>query len=266
MTRSRTGRSRPPDELVYKSEAHLCEHLAIVAREQNFEVHPETSGWDLLLVAGENCCGFEKGDQVGVQAKLRANFQVLIQAWTPEGPADLQQRPGPHYYAVLVPRANDGFIDIARRFQITVLEGQYIDRQPLSFKRWYRFEHKALCWVPTVEILAVAGGVASPRSITPWKLGAINLCLTCVERGYITKADFVENNISMSKWHQLGWIFRSEVVRVDGKKEYRYQLRLENQPPLVRYPEIAAALQAERARKRTPEPVATAEEVADGLR
>lgn len=54
------------------SEAELCTRFSDAAREDGWTVYPETSGWDLLLVDDD-------GVQVGIDAKARASFEVLMQ-------------------------------------------------------------------------------------------------------------------------------------------------------------------------------------------
>jgi hypothetical protein len=226
----------------------LCEHLSIVARDQGFRVYPETGDFDLLLVAGEETNGFESGTQIGVQAKLRDNVEVLAQA-LPRMDRHPSQ-PMPHRYAVLVPRARREFRWLAARLSISVIEGRLLDNRyhsDLSFMTYHRYQVQKPCWEPTVEIPALQGGLPSVKPMTPWKLGAVGLCLLAEERGYITPEDFRSAAVSRSTFLQREWITRGQAVTVDGKKEYRYCLNADSRPPHLLFPEVAAALRLRRS-------------------
>ena len=177
----------------YKSEAELCSFFAEYARAVGWKVFPETSDHDLLLVAGADVrtMGVDVGEQIGVQAKLLPNVEVLYQAMPhPHAKA------GPNYHAILVPRATQAFKVVAGRLGIIVFEATGGPKDEKTLERSVRNElmalpshlktyYPALSWHPEIE-LWTQPGVPHQTSITPWKVGAVRLCMVGVERGFLT--------------------------------------------------------------------------------
>lgn len=234
----------------FKVEADLCTLLSERAREQGWHVHPEIPGHDLLLVATPEVktVNARAGDQIGVQAKLRPNFEVLTQAM----PRTWGNK-GPHFHAVLVPVASKEFDQVATRCGIVVMEatrrvwsqnencwvrtrgiGHELRYLPPSMRHYY----DSMEWHPEVEIL-VPAGVKSPRTVTPWKVNAVRFCLEAVERGFITTDDFRKAGLSMTVWRQKNWI---EPTGDRIGRSMKYRLVLENNPPHLAWPEIAERL------------------------
>ena len=216
----------------YSLENELCNVLIKFARENGWKVYPETSGWDLLLV---------KDIQMGVQAKLKDNVEVLAQALST----------GTNVRAVLIPVASKKFRKIANTLGIFIIEGLVRKKDALGRRYWareiktaldsYSKKHltypKNLCWAPDVEI-NVPAGVKSPRSITEWKIKAIKLCIKLNERGYVTSKDFKDAKLSMTIW-KIKWLVDS------GKKEgklVKYTRSAKAKLPDELYPEIVEAL------------------------
>lgn len=233
-------RRRPAPK--YGSEAALCEAFVDVVRDE-FEVYPETSGWDLLLVCRST------GDQVGVQAKLRANVEVLDQAIA----RSRTPQTGPNVRAVLVPSANATFRYVASRLDLHVFDGHWIGARSsgatfepaASFlQRAPRSEARRPCWTPPVEIHTPAG-VPNPRSITPWKVGACLLCRKLRDVGYLTRSDFVAAGVSPGFW--LNAQGRRPSLLVASEKDGRV-VRYRQRPGVVlpdeEYPEVVEALRA----------------------
>jgi hypothetical protein len=229
----------------YRTEADLCDHLIRVARARGFLVFPETGGFDLLLIATSEANGFEAGTQIGVEAKLRATMQVLHQGMPHDWGAT------PHCFAVLVPEAGDIFLELARRLKTTVFEAINFDDAyygDFSFLPWYRQEPKTLCFVPGVEILGTRGGCPSPVRLSPWKLGAVGLCLLHDERGYLTSKDFAEAKVSMSYFYKEKFFLEKRERRViEGRSVALYRLDPSKKLPHLIYPEIAEALRKSRS-------------------
>ena len=157
----------------FKAEADLCDAFVAKARAEGLVVHAETSGWDLLVVDPIG------GMQVGVQAKLRANCDVLAQAiGYPEA------RVGPDLHAVLVVDAVPAFRQVAARLRVTVFD--HVDLDPLladplitlakRLEGAPLWSHEEREWVPPIEIECVTGGLSGPRQLTPWKIAALELC------------------------------------------------------------------------------------------
>jgi hypothetical protein len=232
----------------FKSEADLCTMLSERARDQGWRVFPETADHDLLLVATAEVKTFNAraGDQIGVQAKLHPNIEVVAQAM-PHG----WREKGPHFHAVLVPVAVKEFDLVANRCGILVMEAtrrvwrdgrlrreRYIDHELRYLPPSLRHYYDEMDWHPDVEIL-VPAGVRSPKRITPWKVDAVRLCLETLRRGFITTADFRKAGVSMTVWRQKKWI-ESTGERIGRSMKYR--LVLENKPPHLAWPEIAERL------------------------
>jgi len=193
----------------YESEAALCDAFTVEARAEGWTVYPETSGWDLLLVRGD--------EQVGVEAKLRCNLEVLCQALTPG-----EHRKGPSRHAVLVPKASGHLItlaaalgvgvasmaDIARQHELDGYRKRYgMGRKTVRlFVRGSRhWDHPSPAWLPPV-VPTVAAGVPSPVSLTRWRVQAIKMCILLESADYVTTADFKSLDISHTLWVERGWI------------------------------------------------------------
>jgi hypothetical protein len=53
--------------------------------------------------------------------------------------------------------------------------------------------------VPPIDF-EVPAGVPSPRSVTPWKVGAVRLCMLLREQGFVTSRDFKDCGIAFSPY------------------------------------------------------------------
>lgn len=231
-------RRRMPPRGLFGSEAELCDVMSRVAREAGFAVHPECSGWDLLIVHRAT------GEQIGVQAKLRPNVGVLAQCLVGRG------QPGPGIHAVLVPGLPDAFVTIAEHLNIEAFaaEGLQAVHLELVLKQKYRWQHSALAWAPDVEIVTPAG-VPSPRSITKWKLSAVKFCLLLRRRGYVTPADMRTHGLHRAFW----FLPRSPLLRSNGERgQYVFADPDSPSNPDMRWPEITQAITAAETTK--PEP------------
>ncbi len=228
----------------FKTEAELCEALSTAARALGFKVFSETAGFDLLLVS-ESAKGFDAGDQIGVEAKLRANWQVLYQALP--RPLGIHH---PDFYCVLVPTCDRDYCELAGRLEISVIVGHELVGSDLHMfpfdmhrrRRWYRQRAKGTCWVPDVEVVGMAAGTKSPLQITQWKMNAIKVCMRGVHNGFLTKKDFEECHVSMPRFLEMGWIKGYDMVREGKKRVKRYVLVDEAMPPHLKFAQITDAL------------------------
>ncbi len=232
-------------------EEELCAEFKDVVEGLNWVVYPETAGWDLLLVGPE-------GLQVGVEAKLRGNVDVLAQAvgsdaWPGEG------RKGPDYRAVLVPQASSAFDTIARLLHVVVFDAQDIHKPYFAmflrglsdYNHYMCWRPSRACWMPPVPI-NVPAGVPSPASISPWKVAAVQLCLRLRQRGFVTSRDFSEFKIAFSPAWRNNWLQawgRISMPSAKGRAAMlmRYIPRPGAKLPDVLFPEIATALQTMKA-------------------
>lgn len=212
--------------------------FAEAAAAKGWTVYPETSGCDLLLVATDRVTtrGCRPGDQIAVQAKLRANVEVLAQALP-----DLRASSGPAFTAVLVPKCTREFRAVARRLGVLVISAAKLRGGPITFD-WVndttRLEYSVPLWTPDVEVWTDPG-VAAPKSITPWKMAALRLCVVAMNQGYLLASDFKSARVSMTVWRRKKWIHDSG-LRIG--KQARYVLVDEKSPPHVLYPEVFASI------------------------
>lgn len=198
----------------FTSEAHLCAAF-IESLPLGWIPYPETAGWDVLVVV-------PGGDQIGIQAKLRANIAVLAQA-LPARPERVGSTRGPLFRAVLVPYADAAFSSVAVAAGIGVLHALRDGRFPHAIQQWgwptlaetiasWRlWEHRGPCELPPVVPTGPAG-VPSPSPLTPWRVGALRICTILRARGYVTRTDFAAAGNNASTWVARGWL------RADGKE------------------------------------------------
>jgi hypothetical protein len=239
---------------LFSSEAAMCMEFVSAVRQRGWLASPETSGWDILLC--------RDGVQVGVQAKLKANFHVLEQALEPS-----RRKAGPNHHAVLVPEANWQFAKIAAACGIltiwpvdawvgygeapTISWDQALtrlDKQLVVMPEWV---HTRPAWMPGVEIL-IPAGASGPQKVTVWKLAAVRLSLLLRSQGYLTVEDF-KAEAQDKRW----WVDSGIVAGVKRDGAWRWEpcegvlgLPKPDQTghksaamPDRRWPEIALAIQ-----------------------
>jgi hypothetical protein len=212
--------TKEPD---FKTEADLCAAF-IAALPKGWTAYAETAGYDILLVR-------QDGLQVGVEAKLRLNAEVVVQASKEWGHNPLAE--GPDFRAALVPagHAQKHMSEICSMLGITVITATHPDddtekrygwRSPPfrpdlptldSRMYWSGREHDwydrcpgARCTLPEY-IPDVGAGHSAPVALTNWKIQAIKLLIILQRRGYVTKADFKHVKIDASRWTR-DWLER----------------------------------------------------------
>jgi hypothetical protein len=230
----------------YKLESELCDVLIEYARKNGWKVYCETSGYDLLLV---------RDIQIGVQAKLKANIDVLAQVIDGIQSYNTHHKninPSPHLRAVLVPHASIEFYKVASALGIFVIEGatlewnyktienywnKKIDTDLDGYNKNYLIMPKYNCWIPEVEI-NIPAGVKSPKIITEWKVKAVKLCILLEERGYLTSQDFKDMKVSMGLWVKK-WLLNT---KEKNGKLFKYVRNARATLPDQLYPEIVEAI------------------------
>jgi len=220
---------------LFPTEVVLCSALMERARAEGLQAHPETSGWDVLIVDPVT------GVQVGVQAKLRPSVAVLAQALVGE------REDGPEVHAVLVPVATWEFRRVASALRVLVLPGAEMamasERWPYelcgALERAQRWEHPGRAWVPPVEVLGMVAGSPAPRTVSPWKVKAVRLCARVRAQGVVTAADFKALGLDRRWWTEprRGCL----VAAPGGGWEARHSLAL----PDKDWPELVAAMQSQ---------------------
>lgn len=189
-------------------EADLCSEFKTIIEKVGGVAYAETAGFDMLVVGPD-------GLQIGVEAKLRANVDVLAQVLNGDSWPGRPRRAGPDYRAVLVPKCSEAFQIVARELHIWVFDLSRANRSGntdlINFDLMffgdfdsyihdhYAWQYNKPCWVPPTDF-EVPAGVPSPRSVTPWKIGAVRLCMKLREQGYVTSRDFRDCGIAFSPY------------------------------------------------------------------
>lgn len=206
----------------FKDEAEMCDAF-MGALPPEWVAYPETGGFDILLVRKAD------GFQIGIEAKLLLNAKVIGQ--TADNYGSLSSRcPGPDCYAVLVPDYAAGTLSsLCRLLGIEVLRIAkkqeywrsrrfYPELPKLSAYRaergdeWFEFCPDERIKLPEV-IPDTRAGCPSPVTLTPWKIAAIKLMIILEKNGSLTRADFDNYGVSMSRWIVGGmsaWLIAKE--------------------------------------------------------
>lgn len=230
---ARTSRWKTARVEPFASEAALCEVLREAVRKVGWTFYPETGGWDALLV-------LEDETQVGVQAKLRANVDVLAQAIVPA------RRVGPDVHVVLVPSCSRAFRDVALELGIGVLVGDvfrgerprsagdpsYLERVVSKAPRTTHLPGR--CWLPPFVPDGPAG-VPAPRAVSAWRVAAAKLCAEIRTGFEPTNEEIRTRGLSPSTWYQ--WL-----DPIPETRPRRYRLRPTTSLPDVAFPEVSRGL------------------------
>ena len=214
----------PPDELASCApEQALCYEFIDEALAQGWTVLPEypNSRFDLLLIAGEGCSttGVVPGTQVGVQAKMQLNVELLGQM---HRAVRYMQYPGPDYVVGLVPAK-------PRTENEHVLEETFRKLDYGLFYNYERFEAHGSRWNRRRENLShmlhfgahykfgkrikvpdfhfwTEPGVAGPSAMTDWKQRSIRFCIELAAAGGLTYKEFKTHRMHVQTWLKLGWV------------------------------------------------------------
>lgn len=226
----------------WANEAAMVADFTAWAQHEGWVVYAETCSWDLLLVRPSD------GFQIGVEAKMRLNADVVCQVLSRE--THYQRGVGPDCWAVLVPapKSVNGMQAICRHLSIVVIEGRapdnYFSRTykgprftpDLPSDRWSRFDDSEMGsrgWPercpderhPLPDYIPdVTGGHPSPVALTDWKIKAIKIAVVLERRGFVTRADFKALKIDPSRWTQF-WLKFGEKGRwvSDSEPDFKAQ-------------------------------------------
>lgn len=216
--------------VAFKKEKDLCaEFIKLVPND--WTIYPETGGFDILLVRKVD------GFQIGIEAKLKLNAKVIGQAAEFIG-SYYNCSHGPDCRAVLVPDAGGDLSHVCRLLGLEVIslrvESIYVYRgMETEEKGFYRFSptlprleqsYQSDCeWFEfaPVERLRLPGyvpdtgaGDKSPITLTHWKINAMKLAILLDKRGYLTRKDFKDIGVSISRWIGCGllaWLVPGKV-------------------------------------------------------
>ena len=109
-------------EARFRSEADLCAAFIAWATDQGVKCFAEWWGWDVLVVFGD-------GAQLGIQAKLRFNADVILQAAPSRWGLECED-PGPDFRGVLVPDLSRVMGSLAEHVGVEVFSSG--DLQPVQ--------------------------------------------------------------------------------------------------------------------------------------
>lgn len=240
------------------SEAELCAEFRAWAEAAGWTVYPEVENWDLVLVRPDTNSGipdssYLPGEQVGIQAKLIANVDVLAQAVS---------EPGPPFRATLTRNCSSEFMVLAKKLGVGVITREKKVRNHWSsIKTWKdvkkgatwekasspvirvqaeRFKSNPL-WLPPVASRLVAGGPA-PKQLTAWRVKALKMCKLLRSRGYVTSHDFKTAGMSWVRWEPM-WLSRDGKETVEGRPYIRFIMTPGAALPDVGWEEIQAAIE-----------------------
>lgn len=208
----------------FKSEADLCKTF-IDALPKDWTAYAETGGWDILLV--RNADGF----QIGVEAKLKLNTDVFVQAMEFYSLYNIDAAQ-PDCRAIMVPHGQTNALNkIAEYVGLTIIHvitDEQARAERFSSTKIFRPDLPKLKdrwgnehwheWAPMERIKLpayipdVAAGSKSPIQLTHWKIAAIKIVITLERRGFVTRADFKKAEISPTRWLAagMGWLKKND--------------------------------------------------------
>lgn len=193
-------------EPVFKTEAALCAAFIEWAKPQGVTCYAEWWGWDILVV-------YPDGLQLGIQAKLRLNAEVIGQAlpshygWDCEGP-------GPEFRAVLVPEPSP-LAGLAAMLGLVVFRHYAWDRSFEPDLRahardpWLDWNPARRLDLPPVATDSVAGSPC-PVTLTHWKLAALDVLAELALKGAITTKRMREIGVHPGRWTTYRWLEPAE--------------------------------------------------------
>lgn len=228
-------------EPIYKTEAELCAAFNAWALERGWTPYAETEGWDILLAHPE-------GWQIGVQAKMRFNLEVLAQTLPPRyGEFDT----GPDFRAILLPAQAGYSENICGALGIGVLYATSLRSEKFApdvlggggcWSEWHYWNpvkrHRLPEFVPDVP-----AGAAGPVQLTRWKVAALRISAVLELRGHVTRADFRRYGIDPRRWYGPGgWLL--PMPERPGCYIASKTLNFKGQHPVV-YPQVLEEVRAE---------------------
>ena len=172
-------------EKKFETEEALCAAFAMWAQEEGFTVFAETAGWDMLLVADD-------GLQLGIEAKLALNLKVIAQAL---GSIYSYGTAGPDFRGVLVPAADSACTAMLAHCGVSVFYPYYFNGVRWLFRRDGDHEFEMFDWNPVRRcelpefVPDVPAGVPAPRTLSPWKVGALRVMALLELQGFVTRED-----------------------------------------------------------------------------
>jgi hypothetical protein len=211
-------------ERAFKSEADLCAaFIAWATKQEGVKCYAEWAGWDILVV-------YRDGFQLGIQAKLRLNAEVIGQASPHPYEAECESA-GPDFRGVLVPEMNplgglalrlglvvfhpygyDAYHRVSRPARFTPGILDYADGRPAQWSgnaRWVDWNPRTRHAVPETETGSIAGSPC-PVTLTHWKLGALAVLAEIAVKGPITAKRIKALGVHPGRWTTNRWLEPAE--------------------------------------------------------
>lgn len=211
----------------FPTEAALCAAFAD-AVPKGWTVYNETGGFDMVLV-------HDTGFQIGVEAKMRLNPKVILQAV--DTGIMKGRKPGPDARAVLVPHSTTTSSDLARLaslLSVTVISlrrrTHWEPQKPGSWaitpdlpeaqniilgRFWTNDQWFDLCPVARVKLPEyvpdVPAGTPSPMVLGRWKIQAIKVCIWVERHKAVTRQHFRALGIDPGRWMTGYWLKKGMV-------------------------------------------------------
>jgi hypothetical protein len=225
---------RAKKEPQFKTEVDLCAAF-IAAVSKGWTAYPETGNFDILLVRASD------GYQIGIEAKLKLNVKVLVQAAESRWSAEWQS---PDYRAVLVPEFGEHALsELAPHCALTVLRfrgqppkyvhwgDQFYPSLPSESQTnsdWHELVPTKRCKLPDY-VPDVAAGASAPLKLTHWKVSALYIAALLDASGYVDRGDFKRFGVDIRRWISGGWLKAENGVFVRGN----YWPQFDRQHPVV---------------------------------
>lgn len=234
-----------------RTEADVCDQFCSAAESDGWIVYPEIAGWDLVLVwSGDHprwrfAPEIEPGTQIGVEAKLRANVDVLAQAH------GRRRSVGPDYRAILAPKVGQSFRYVAHSLKVATYslaanvpdydepsDDDYVARSRndrrmpvIAPPQSFNWEPKKRLDLPPI-VPSFSGGAASPQSLSPWRVKALRMMTRLRAGEEVSVRDFNALRLDHRIWVHNAWIVRSGL---GSDRRYLYRLGPE---PVSPHPDI----------------------------
>lgn len=202
-------------EPAFKTEAALCAaFIAWAGQHDGVRCFAEWAGWDILVALPD-------GLQLGIQAKLRLNAEVIGQAAPDPDRYNLGENvQAPDYRAVLVPASNP-LAGIAARLGLVVFHpsgwGDGFTPELLDYRMpshrhrdpWVDWNPRARHELPATATDSVAGSPC-PVTLTHWKLAALDVLAELAVKGVITTKRMRELGVHPGRWTTYRWLEPAE--------------------------------------------------------
>lgn len=223
----------------YKSEAQLCDAFVEYVKGFGWQVYPEHGGFDMLLV--------KDGVQVGVEAKLRCNLEVVSQALN-----SLRYRSAgacPNYIGILVPKISGALRTVCRELHLHTWDHRCMfpkysmPAEDLGLRSAWESESESRVWLPEVAVQGSAGR-PSPKAMSGWRIKALKICILFKRKGYLTRLDIIKGGCAPTRWTQDWMRFEGQEAGPNGRPVARYVPKSGTSMPSHGYEAEMAILEA----------------------